>query len=250
MKRLFAIMIGLLGFSIHIGWAQPSPDILLTQETNFSTLEQTIQPIEEYVDVGVTAQGASGVRDFVINTFYDVVFPFVFAIGLLIAILGIIGLLFSDKEEDRSKALKTILWGVIGIILIVSARYITYTIVGESGASGVLFWETGEFSGVFIAQDLYDQLIMPFVRIGFMLMVGVLFVILLMRVFSFLFSPSEDNRKQSLAIIGWNALGILVIIGARFIVELIYGTKAEIVNQDATQLNEIGGPIFSPAAAS
>jgi uncharacterized membrane protein HdeD (DUF308 family) len=71
----------------------------------------------------------------VINTFYNVAFPFVFAVGLLMAILGIIKLLFSSQEEDRSKAFKIILWGIIGIVLIVSARYITYTILGEAGNS-------------------------------------------------------------------------------------------------------------------
>ncbi|USN57394.1 MAG: hypothetical protein H6766_02915 [Candidatus Peribacteria bacterium] len=77
-----------------------------------------------------------------------------------------------------------------------------------------------------------------------------MFVVLLVRVFGFLFKPSEDNGKQSLAIIGWNALGILVIIGAKFVVELIYGKKEDIVNQNATQLNEIGTAIFSADAAA
>lgn len=251
MQKIIYMLLGFVGIMLtNHAMAQSAPDTLLAQDTNFSTLEHTVQPIEEYIDVGVTSRWATGVRDFVINTFYDVAFPFVFAVGLLMAILGIMRLLFSSQEEDRSKAFKIILWGIIGIVLIVSARYITYTILGETGNSWVLFWEQGNVSWLFIAQDLYDRLIIPFIRIGFMLIVGVLFIVLLLRVFWFLFKPSDDNRKQSLAIIGWNAIGILVIIGARFIVELIYGTKDDVINQNATQLNEIGTPIFSASAAT
>lgn len=136
MKNIILTLIGFAGLAL-VGqtMAQSAPDLLLAQDTNFSTLEQTVQPIEEYIDVGVTSRGATGIRDFAINTFYDVAFPFIFAVGLLMAVLGIIKLLFSSQEEDRSKALKVVLWGVIGIVLIVSARYITYTVLGETGDS-------------------------------------------------------------------------------------------------------------------
>ncbi|USN57393.1 MAG: hypothetical protein H6766_02910 [Candidatus Peribacteria bacterium] len=111
MKKILLTVIGLAGLVVAgQTMAQSAPDLLLAQDTNFSTLEETIQPIEEYLDVGITSRGATGLRDFVINTFYDVGFPFIFAVGLLMAVLGIVKLLFSDKEEERSKALKIILW--------------------------------------------------------------------------------------------------------------------------------------------
>ncbi len=224
--------------------------LILAQDNVFSALEESIQPIENNIDVGSPAQWASGVRDFIINTFYTIGFPLIFGVGLLMAILWIIGLLFSDEEWERAKALKIIGYGVAGIVIIVSARYITYTLLGESGTWWLLFSHEGTVSGISIAQDLYDKIMYPFIKIGFMLIAWVLFVMLLVRVLGFLSNPSDDTHKQSLAIIGWNALGILLIIGAKSIVELIYGKKEAVVNPDSTSLGEIGTEILNTDAAS
>jgi hypothetical protein len=57
MKKIIYTLLGFIGImcTSH-AMAQSAPHILLVQDTNFSTLEQTIQPIEEYIDVGVTSR--------------------------------------------------------------------------------------------------------------------------------------------------------------------------------------------------
>jgi hypothetical protein len=93
------------------------------------------------------------VRDFIIDTFYDVAFPLVLGIGILFAIIGGYRLLFSDEEGDRDIAIRYIIRGIIGIILIMSARYITFVLVGETGTSGLMFTSgANSFDGVLLAQ--------------------------------------------------------------------------------------------------
>lgn len=102
---------------------------------------------------------------------------------------------------------------MVGIILIMSARYITFLFLGETGTGGIMFdGSADKVSGLFVAQNIYDKIVMPFLRIGFILMIGVLFVVLLGRLISFLGSPSEDVKKKSMTIILRNALGILIIV--------------------------------------
>lgn len=216
---------------------------------NFTILNESVKPIEQYVDTGVTARGPEGIRDFIINTFYDIALPLVIAIGILTAMLWIYKLLFSSDESDRSKAVSYILRGVVGIVLIMSAKYITFSLLGEWWNSGILLsqWED-KVSWIIIAQDLYDKLIVPFLQIAFYLIIGVLFIILLTRVISFLWSPSDDNKKKAVTIITWNTLGILIVIGAKLIVESIYGKKDAIVNPDATNLWDIGSAALANAS--
>jgi hypothetical protein len=66
-----------------------------------------------------------------------------------------------------------------------------------------------------------------------MVIVGLLFVLLLIRLFSFLFSADESIRSKSVTIILRNTIGILLIIGAKTIVEAIYGTREQVVAPNA-----------------
>lgn len=54
-------------------------------------------------------------------------------------------------------------------------------------------------------------------------------------------SPSDDIRKQSVTMIVWNVIAMLIILGAKQIVELVYGKKEEVLNPaDASSLGNIG----------
>jgi len=72
-----------------------------------------------------------------------------------------------------------------------------------------------------------------------------LFIIVALRVLSYLTSPSEEVRKQAITLIAWNVIGILVILGSKQIVELIYGQQADVMEQTAQDLGNIGSGILS-----
>jgi hypothetical protein len=62
-----------------------------------------------------------------------------------------------------------------------------------------------------------------------------MFVILVTRVITFLFGSDADAQKKAGTLIGWNVLSMLIIIGAKQIVEAIYGKQADVV-RDVTNL--------------
>jgi len=71
-----------------------------------------------------------------------------------------------------------------------------------------------------------------------------MFIILLTRVMSFLFGSDADARKKAGTLIGRNIVGMLVIIGAKQIVEAVYGKYTAVV-KDISNLGEIGSGVLA-----
>jgi hypothetical protein len=86
---------------------------------------------------------------------------------------------------------------------------------------------------------LYDKIAYPFIKFAIYLVLGAMFVILLTRVMSFLFGTDADAKKKAGTLIGRNIIGMLVIIGAKQIVEAVYGKYTAVV-KDISNLGEIG----------
>lgn len=64
-----------------------------------------------------------------------------------------------------------------------------------------------------------------------LIILGVLFIILLIHAFRFITDPKDDIQQQSKTIVIWNTVGMLCIIGAKTIVEAIYGRQEEVVRK-------------------
>jgi len=70
------------------------------------------------------AGGAEGVQYFVFNKVMNVVVPLIIIIGILSAIIGFYKLMFSSDENAVKEGTRYIIFGVIGIIVIMSAKFI------------------------------------------------------------------------------------------------------------------------------
>ena len=134
-----------------------------------------------------------------------------------------------------------VIWGTVGIIIMMSANYITNIVFDGVFASGDL----NTFSGVNAVQIVYDSIVFPFLKMVIYLVVGIMFVMLLTRVFKFVLSPSEEIKDQSITIIVWNTVSILIILMAKQLVEFVYGKKDDVLNQNAQNLGEFGGGILT-----
>jgi hypothetical protein len=71
------------------------------------------------------------------------------------------------------------------------------------------------------------------------LVMGGLFLITLIRLGEFLQTPKDDIKNQAKTIIQRNAVGILVIIFAKNIIETLYGTEAQVTSKTTTNLGQI-----------
>lgn len=98
-----------------------------------SAIQEATQPIQQHLEGAGFAGaqgGAEGVRDTIIAVLQKVIVPVIVIIGVLMAILGFYEIMSSEKADDQKKGFSYVLWGVVGIIIILSASFIANRLVG------------------------------------------------------------------------------------------------------------------------
>lgn len=120
-------------------------------------------------------------------------------VGIFFALIALYQIMFKQDKDDTKKVIWLVFYAVIGILTMLSAKFIGrvfYEDILFSGEIGV-----DQFNSVNIVAQAYDLLLYPFLKIFYYLAMGILFVILLMRVFSFVSEASEDVVQKSRNII-------------------------------------------------
>ena len=201
-------------------------------------MEQSLGALKKNLEAPEALAWAEWVKSFLFNRLIGIVLPLVVAIGILLALLGFYKIMFSSDDKAIGEGTNFIIYGVIGIILIVSAKYIGTSLVSilTPGNGDIQWWK--------IAQDLYDKIAFPFIKFAMYLVLGAMFIILLSRVISFLFGSDADAKKKAGTLIGWNIISMFVIIGAKQIIEAVYGKQADVA-KSISNLGEIGSWVLA-----
>jgi len=205
------------------------------------TMLTSVKNIERHLDAPEMRLGAEWVKDFVFKKVMDVLVPIVIVLGILLAIFWFYNIMFAEGDDAVKKWVNYLVWWVIGIILIMSSKFIGTVIFENILGSGNV---TG-LNTVDVAKSLYEQIAFPFIKMAIYLVLGVMFVILVARVFTFIFSGDDTAKKKAQTIIIWNVIGMLIIIGSKQIVEAVYGRKEEVLNKAAQHLGDLGTGIFA-----
>ena len=200
-------------------------------------LSTSIDPISKNLDAAEWAVRVQWLQNFLYTKIMNVLFPLIIVLGILLAMIGFYKIMFSSDDKAIGDGTNFIIYGVIGIIIIVSAKFIGQNIFD--------LFSTTEITGYNLATGIYDKLIYPFIKFAIYLVLGAMFVILLSRVITFLFGSDTDAQKKAGTLIWWNILSMIIIIWAKQIVEAIYGKQDIVINQNTTNLGEIGTGILA-----
>lgn len=209
-------------------------------------LDNSTESISNNIDRSFPTQNgmqwASGVRDFIIYLVKKIVTPIIIFVWILMGIIWLYELLGSTKDDGAKKWFNYILWGALGIIIMISANFLADTLVNGwifvyDAQNQFLWWIT--------AQRIYQRLMFPFLKFFMYIAIGILFILALIRTMSMLFNPKDDSAKQARTIIVWNAIWILVIIFAKNIIETVFGLEQDVVATNATSLWQIGTWVLS-----
>ena len=193
------------------------------------------------LETGFSISGEWGewIRDLIARVAVKIIIPiFVFA-GIIIAIIGFYKLMGSDSEEEQKKAFNYLLRWTIGIVLMVSAWFITNQLVWSSWDTNIIgsIWSTagdGEVAWAVIAEQLYTQIVFPLVRIFIYFALGILFIQTVIHAFKYIFSKDDEFQRKSFTILIYNALWIIVIILAKEMIEIVYGKYSDVINEEVT----------------
>jgi hypothetical protein len=118
----------------------------------------------------------------------------------------------------------------------VSARYIGFVIWNDIFDAGT----KTNLNGVEIADQVYSQIVYPFLKLGMYVVIGVLFFIVILKSYQFVTNDEDTNQKTTINAIIGNILGILLILGSKEIVEAVYGKREAVVNTTFDNVSEIG----------
>lgn len=207
-----------------------------------AVLGRVTEPISDKLDDAVPELGLGGIRSWFFSLIDNLIVPGMTILGIFFALLLLYRTMFS-QDKDALKGLKWIvLRPIVWFILIFTARFAGYTLydITHQGTIG-----QGEFSLVEIVSQSYDTLIFPFLKIGFYLMMAVLFIILLIRAFSFVTGSDEEVRKKAWTTIIWLTVWLLLVIGSKQLVEWVYGKEEQVRNAAALNVSDIGSAFLS-----
>ncbi len=161
-------------------------------------------------------------------------------IWIAVAFIWWYKIMTSDKEEASKEWITLLVFGILWIIIMVSAKFIASSLVGDNGII------TDEFasieanhtpSWIQLAENLYNKIMYPFIKLALYFVVGILFFIMAGKVISFVTATDDSAKKQALWIIIWCIVGILIIMWAKQIVEAVIWNQNEVLNRSATRIN-------------
>lgn len=207
------------------------------------TLSEATTGIHEHLDNPITDISVDGKVKSLITKVIDVLFPVMVVIGVLMAMLGFYKILTSSDENKIKEGMTIILSGVIGIIIMYSAKYLSHALFAH------VFNQTSGNSREVreMLEALYNQVWFPFVKIAVYLSLGILVILMMIRVFSYITSQDEDSKKKSLGVIAWTTIGILFITAAKQIVEAVYGKQSTMLTSNSVDnLSKIGTHVLNP----
>ncbi len=239
-KKIFLTAVWLfLWWSLMISWVADAgrfEDDILQVIDGWANELPNGKTVRDYLETEIITEpiGAESIRDFLIKIWAQVVIPLVVFAGIIISIIGFYKLMFwAWWEEQRRKAIMTIVYGIVGTMIMVSSWYVANKIIWWDGDGGVGkifdFEERGSLNGVALAADVYNVILYPFIKIFLMFAMAWLFIFVLINAFRLIFNNNEDVQGKSFSMLIYAVVWILVMSLAKTIVEFVYGTYDDVI---------------------
>lgn len=230
------------GVFLAFGVALPSVHVA-AQEANFGVaLEKGVESVRQHLDAPDTSGTIDTKAEFVIKKVIDILFPIIIIIGVLVAMFGLYSILTSSDTGKMKEGINMMIYGVIAIIIMYSAKYLSLTLFTDVFKGGV-----GEaMTTVEWIRALYDKIVFPFIKLTVYLSLGFLVIMMMIRVFSYITAQDDGTKKKALGVISWTTIGMLFIIAAKQIVEAVYGKQEKVLAEGVQNLSGIGTQILNP----
>lgn len=161
-------------------------------------------------------------------------------IWIAIAFIGGYKIMTSDKEESLKEWIRLVAFGVLWIIIMVSAKFLATSLVWDDGII------TQEFASDYtnktpnwiqFANNLYNNIMYPFIKIILYFVVWALFFVMAGKVVWFVTATDDATKKKAWWIIIWSIVWILVVMWAKQIVESVMWNQNEVLKENATWIS-------------
>lgn len=234
-------------------WGNNNFKAVLDTSINTDGTNQINKNLNQYLEPRNPSRSSGGeagetIRDVIVDIWVNILIPVMTFVGIIIAIVWFYKLMISESEEDTKSAWKYVVYGMIWVMLMISAWYIVNSLVWADGSwgSGIFnFAQWSDFEWAPMAGKLYAGIIYPFLKIFMLVAVWILFLMVLSNALKLLFSPDDGIQKKALSILLYSVIGIFVILLASEIVEFIYGSYDTVIDGNEAGLVDVGEALFS-----
>gem|GEM_PF-1154764 len=101
-------------------------------------LNKAIDPIKDNLDAPEIRSGVAGINNFLMNKVMNILVPLIILVAILTAMFGFYKLFFATDDKAIDTGVKLIGFGVVGIIVIMSANFFATTLYKDIFLSGDL----------------------------------------------------------------------------------------------------------------
>ena len=160
-------------------------------------------------------------------------------IWIAIAFFWAYKIMFSGKEDAFKEWINLVVYGLLWVIIMVSAKFIAWTLIDNLSTN----LDRTSISWINLVSDLYKNLLYPFIKVALYLVVWALFIMMAIKLVSFIISTDDVAKKKAWWIILWCAIWILIVMGSKQIVEGIMWKEDAILNTEAWEISEVWNQI-------
>lgn len=239
-KFLFASLLsifGLINLSVFsLASAQNVYGDVLGNTTNSTSLKSAIN----WWDVVTTGKGSDLFNEQVTKIVGYIIDIFI-VIWIIVAFIGGYKIMTSDKEETLKEWIRLVLFGVVWIIIMVSAEFLAKWLVWNNGII------TDEFTNlstdgsranwVIFAKALYNNILYPFIKLVLYFVVWFLFFMMVGKIIWYVTSTDEAVRKKAWWVIIWCVVWILIVMWSKQLVEAVMWKQDAVLKDSATRIN-------------
>lgn len=169
-----------------------------------------------------------------ISTLVDIFINLLIFVWIAVAMFWAYKIMSSNDEKAVKEWIMMVACGIIWIIVMVSAKFMSKTII-DILTNDVEKW----IKWVSFAKNLYDQLAYPFIKLCLYFVVWVLFFIMAAKIIWFITSTDDVAKKKAAWIIIRTAVWILVMLWSKQMVETVMWKEQQVIVEAAKETSQI-----------
>lgn len=167
-----------------------------------------------------------------VNKIVGYVIDVFIVIWIAVAFFGGYKIMVSDKEESMKEWITLVLFGIIWIIIMVSARFLATSLVWDNGIITEQFVnidQNKQPNWIVFADKLYENIMYPFIKLALYFVIWILFFIMVGKVVWFVTATDDSSKKKAWWIIIWCIVGILIVMWSKQIVEAVMWKQDDVL---------------------
>lgn len=218
----------------NLAFAENPYDVALHRTTNSGSLHSAINwgdvvndPNAKWAEL--LNKQVDKIIGYVINIFI--------VIWIAVAFIGGYKIMTSDKEDSLKEGIRLVAFGVLWIIIMVSAKFIATSLVWSDGVITQEFVDNNTDrvpNWIQFADNLYNNIMYPFIKIILYFVIWALFFIMAGKVIWFVTATDDGTKKKAWWIIIWSIVWILIVMWSKQIVESVIWNQSEVLKKSAT----------------